>query len=144
MGQPLPKNEVLDERSSKQSDERISRVLFSESTALQRIEKAESELELLRSDYLSRIAGMVKAIAAVERSHDKAAEAVVYLENLIAELKPEMEKNANFKRIIEEIRDADIQISDEVAKQIKMRTMTRPVSPSETAAKVLPKSQSKK
>jgi hypothetical protein len=39
-------------------------------------------LELLRSDYLSRIAGMVKAIAAVERSNDKASEAVVYLENL--------------------------------------------------------------
>ena len=82
MGNPIPKNEVLEERSAKQSDERFSQILFSDHTALQRIEKAESELELLRSDYLNRIAGMVKAIAAVERSHDKATEAVAYLENL--------------------------------------------------------------
>ena len=83
MGQPLPKNEVLDEQSSKQPDERLSQVFFADSTTLQLAEKAESELELLRTDYLSRIAGMVKAIAAVERSHDKATEAVAYLENLI-------------------------------------------------------------
>ena len=82
MGHPLPKNEVLDEHSSQQADERISQAFFTDNTTLQRAEKTESELELLRSDYLSRIAGMVKAIAAVERSNDKASEAVVYLENL--------------------------------------------------------------
>ncbi|MGH8015157.1 MAG: hypothetical protein ACREBV_03105, partial [Candidatus Zixiibacteriota bacterium] len=33
-------------------------------------------------DYINRIGGMVKAVAAVERSHDKAADAVIYLESL--------------------------------------------------------------
>jgi hypothetical protein len=82
LGNPIPKNEVFNEQSSRPEDERLSQVFFTDNTTLQRAEKAESELELLRSDYLSRIAGMVKAIAAVERSNDKAAEAVPYLENL--------------------------------------------------------------
>jgi hypothetical protein len=69
---------------------------------------------------------------------------IVYLENLMAEVKPEISKNATFKRMIEEIRDANIQISDELRKQISMRTMAKPISPSETAAKILPKDQSKK
>jgi len=69
---------------------------------------------------------------------------IVYLENLMAEVKPEMASVTTFKRVIEDIRDANIQISDELKKQISMRTMTKPISPSETAAKILPKDQSKK
>ena len=82
MGNPIPRNEVLDDRSAEQPDERISRVFISDNAIQLRAQLAESELELLRADYLSRIAGMVKAIAAVERSHDKATEAVGYLLNL--------------------------------------------------------------
>jgi len=84
LGQPTSKSEVLNEQPTNQSDGRISRAFLADLTALERAEKAELELGLLRTDYLSRMAGMVKAIAAIERSHNKATEAVAYLENLNA------------------------------------------------------------
>ncbi len=89
MGNPIAKSEVLtcsmqtqNGQSSKINDDRLSQMIFSENVSLVRAEKAESELSLLRADYSGRIAGMVKAIAAVERSNDKANEAVAYLEKL--------------------------------------------------------------
>lgn len=82
MGNPILKSEELIGQSSKLSDERQSQNFFSDSVMLRRAEKAEFELSLLRADYSNRIAGMVKAIAAVARSYDKAAEAVGYLEKL--------------------------------------------------------------
>ena len=64
---------------------------------------------------------------------------VVLLENLMAELKPEVQSNKNFKKLFEEIRDADIQLSDKVKSEQRLRSMTKVVSPSETAAKIVPK-----
>lgn len=66
---------------------------------------------------------------------------IVLLENLMAELKPEMNTYPTFKRIIEDIRDADLEVSDRLKNQAMMRSMSRPISPSETAAKILPRSK---
>lgn len=64
---------------------------------------------------------------------------LVILENLMAELRPEVPTNPKFKKIIEKIRDADIEVSQEVRNQQRLRSMSRPVSPSATAANILPK-----
>ena len=64
---------------------------------------------------------------------------IVVLENLMAEVKPEISSNPTFKKIVETIRDAKIELTDEVRNQQLLRSMNRPVSPSETAAKNLPK-----
>jgi hypothetical protein len=64
---------------------------------------------------------------------------IVILENMMAELRPEVGTNPKFHRILERIRDADLELSDEVAAQQRLRSMTEPVSPSVTAAKILPK-----
>ena len=64
---------------------------------------------------------------------------IVMLDNLMAEIKPEVGANATFKRLIEEIRDAEIKVSDETKNQVFMRSMAKPVSPSEIAAKIMPK-----
>lgn len=64
---------------------------------------------------------------------------VVLLENLMAELKPDLSKKAAYKAMVEKIRDADIKIDKKVITNAKLRTMTSPVSPSETAKKILPK-----
>ncbi len=82
MGHPIPRNDLLTAPAPEQTGDRVKKLFISEETAGQRAQRAESEFGLLRTDYLNRIAGMVKAIAAVERSHDKATEAVGYLENL--------------------------------------------------------------
>jgi hypothetical protein len=61
------------------------------------------------------------------------------LENLMAEVKPEVGSHPAFRKIIEQIRDADIEISDPLRAQIRLRSMGKVVSPSETAAAIAPK-----
>lgn len=63
---------------------------------------------------------------------------VLMLENLMAEIKPDVETNATFRKVIEEIRDADIQLTKALKNRELLRSMSKPVSPSETAAKILP------
>ncbi|MES2964703.1 MAG: hypothetical protein V4760_12495 [Bdellovibrionota bacterium] len=65
---------------------------------------------------------------------------VLILENLMAEIRPDLAKNKKLRSIVEDIRDARIEISSEVKNRQRLRTMTNPVSPSETAKRILPKS----
>ena len=64
---------------------------------------------------------------------------IVLLNNLMAEIKPEATSNPAFRQIIESIRDSKIQVSDKVRNQQLMRSMAQPISPSDYAAKILPK-----
>jgi hypothetical protein len=49
---------------------------------LDKINQLREEIGLLRPDYISRIGGMVKAIAAVKRHPDERENALIYLETL--------------------------------------------------------------
>jgi hypothetical protein len=62
------------------------------------------------------------------------------LENMMAEIRPDIGRNKRLYSIVEDIRDARIEISDAVKNRQRLRTMTNPVSPSETAKRILPKS----
>lgn len=64
---------------------------------------------------------------------------ILVLENLMAEIKPELEKNKTFREMVEKIRDADIKVSKDVQSQQKLKLMQTPVSPSKTASSILPK-----
>lgn len=64
---------------------------------------------------------------------------IVMMENLMAEVKPEIQTNATYKRIVEKIRDAKITISDSTKSKIKLDSLPSMNSPSETAAKLLSK-----
>lgn len=64
---------------------------------------------------------------------------VYVLNNMLAEIQPEVGTNPNFKKIVEQIRDANIKIKDRVFNQQLMRSMNVPESPSEIAARMLPK-----
>lgn len=68
---------------------------------------------------------------------------VYILENLMAELRPDLDANPNYVKIVEMIRDADIEIDPAVRKQLMMRTMSKPGSPSDSAARILPKANDK-
>lgn len=69
--------------------------------------------------------------------------AVFVLENLMSEIKPEIEVKAEFKKIIEQIRDAKIKIPDKVVTDRKMTSMFKTVSPSDTAKDILEKLKKK-
>jgi hypothetical protein len=62
---------------------------------------------------------------------------VVMLENLMAEIRPEIETNDQLKRLVESIRDAKIVVGEQVRKQARIRSMDQLVSPSETAKRIL-------
>ncbi len=62
---------------------------------------------------------------------------VVILENMMAEIKPEIRENQAYRKIVERIRDAKITISDKAKVQNLLRSMSVPVSPSGTAEKLL-------
>ena len=63
----------------------------------------QSELKLMREDYLNRIAGMVKAVTIVERSSGSTEKVLTYLEDLeklsAAELLEQYRKTSNRFRI---------------------------------------------
>lgn len=65
--------------------------------------------------------------------------AVFILENLMSEIKPEIELKPEFKKIVEQIRDAKIKIPDAVAADRKMTSMFKTISPSDTAKDILEK-----
>jgi hypothetical protein len=69
---------------------------------------------------------------------------IVILENLMAELKPEISSMPTFKKIITDVRDANLKVSSKVRSQQMSRSMSKITSPSETAAKILPKEKKKK
>lgn len=90
MASPVQKNKAENETAMEISDDKVNEILYPEISLQKRAEKAESELKILRDDYQNRIAGMVKAIAAVDRSRNKSNEAVQYLEALVELTAPEL------------------------------------------------------
>ena len=62
---------------------------------------------------------------------------ITLLENLMAELKPDLANNASSRKVVENIRDAKIKISSKVQSQQLLQSMKKQVSPSETAQKLL-------
>jgi hypothetical protein len=61
----------------------------------------------------------------------------IFLENLIAELKPLAHKGGFERKIIQKISDAKVEVSKESQKERKLRLMKNPISPSEVASLVL-------
>jgi hypothetical protein len=83
-----------------------------------------------------------EAILAIKSDNTKvvrAATYVVLLDNLMAELKPEVKTNEPFKRLVVQIRDADLKISDKLKNEQRLHAMSNTKSPSETAATIVPK-----
>jgi hypothetical protein len=88
-----------------------------------------------------------ESIAALQDGKTPARRQATYiliLENLMAELKPEISTMPSFKKIITDVRDANLKVSSKVRSQQMSRSMSKVTSPSETAAKILPKEKKKK
>jgi len=64
--------------------------------------------------------------------------ALIILENILSEIRPEVERgNANLRKVMEQIRDADLELSTAVIKERKLRGMLKSLNPSDEAKTIL-------
>jgi hypothetical protein len=80
------------------------------------------------------------ALSAIGDSHLSVGDRATYffvLRNAMSEMKPEIQRKPAFKKSLETIRDAKIQIPSDVRKELMMPSMYNLESPSETAKVIL-------
>lgn len=89
-------------------------------------------------DVLSGITAETIAVVKDEKAAPSAqATGIFVLENLIGLIKPEAVNNNDLRRILDRIRSGDIDVSDTVRKDMKLRGMFKSMSPSKTAKTIL-------
>ena len=81
----------------------------------------------------------IVAIKSTSTKPVRAATYVVVLDNMMAEMKPEAKTNELFKKLIIQIRDANLKISPALKNEQLLHSMSETKSPSDTAAAILPK-----
>lgn len=72
------------------------------------------------------------------------ASALFMLENMISEIRPEINDNPGIRKIVQKVADADVGISREVKKDMKLRGMFKTIDPSKLASDVLKANPQKK
>lgn len=89
-------------------------------------------------DVLSGLTAEQISIVKNEKSAASAqATGIFVLENLMTLIKPEAVNNNDLRRLLDRIRSADIEVSDDVRKDMKLRGMFKTMNPSKTAKQIL-------
>lgn len=65
--------------------------------------------------------------------------ALFQLDNILGEVRPEIGTNEDLRRVVQRIKDANVKISDDVARARKMRSMFSTKNPSQYAEEILKK-----
>jgi hypothetical protein len=95
-------------------------------------------------DTISSLAA--SAIGVIEDKNNtvsQRATAQFILDNLLSEIRPEAAGNEDLKRVVQRIADAKLKISDDVSRELRIRSMFKSENPSDVAAQIL-KSMPKK
>lgn len=104
--------------------------------AFSRLDRELADLSANQEVLVSLSDEAIGVLQSEEAATNVKATYVVLLENLMAEIRPDL-KRPWARKIVENVRDARLEISDAVKRQQLMKTMARPTSPSETAASIL-------
>lgn len=131
-GRMVPLKEALQAVYSRPNDDdMIEKVVAPLRTSLDEIESWEKSISQLTDEAIGAIKNPRPFKPVVQVTY------VIFLENLLAEIKP-MVKNDGFeRRIAEKIRDAKLEITKDAVGERKLRMMKDTVSPSEIAGKIL-------
>lgn len=112
-------------------DNMVSQLIPTVRSPLKNLEAYEDTISDLADDALAKLA--IKSA-----KPDAKATALIILENIMSELKPDINSNPKVKSIFEKIRDAKIVVGNDIKNELRMRSSLKPsASPSEIAAKVL-------
>lgn len=112
-------------------DNMVSQLVPTVRVPLRNIEAYESVIEEIA----------VKAINTTKNKKGSTAQqatGLIILENIMSELKPDVKSNKNVHSIFAQIRDAKIEVSDKIKKELRMRAMMKaPPSPSALAKQII-------
>lgn len=131
-GKHVPLKEALQAVYSRPNeDEMIEKVVSSLRSNLDELESWEKSISQLTDEAINALKNPRAFKPVVQVTY------VIFLENLLAELKPYLKAEGFERKMAERIRDAKIEVSKEAVGERKLRMMKDTVSPSDIAAKVL-------
>ncbi len=100
------------------------------------------------NDVISGLAAEALAVVKSEKAPpSQQATGIFLLENMLSEIRPEIGNNEGLRRVVEKIRDAKVEISSDVKRDLKLRGMFKAMDPSKLASdilKAMPKEDPKK
>lgn len=129
-------NEILKEAvqavySRPNDDAMIEKVINPLRTELDEQEQWEATIDMLVNEAIGALKNPKAFKPVVQNTYG------VFLENIIADFKPYAEKPGHERKVIQTIRDADVEYTKEALNERKLRIMRTIKSPSEIAAQVM-------
>lgn len=131
-GKTVPLKEALQAVYSRPNeDEMIEKVVAPLRTQLDQLDEWEKTISQLTDEAINALKNPRAFKPVVQTTY------VIFLENLLSELKPHVRNDGFERKIAERIRDARIQVSKEAVSERKLRMMKDTTSPSEIAGSIL-------
>ncbi len=131
-GKTVPLKEALQAVFGRpDEDNMVEKVLSPLKTELESQDAWEKSLKELTTEAMNALKNCKNFKADVQVTYQ------VFLENLLAQLKPDLGKGGFETKLVEKIRDAKLEISPAAQSERKLRMMKTPVSPSEIADLIL-------
>ena len=113
------------------SDNMVSQLVPAVRTPLRNVEAYETTIKTLADSAISTAKNK-------KSTHRDVATALIILQNIMSELKPDIKTNKTVKAIFVSIRDAKIKLDKKVNNELRMRAMIKiSESPSDTAKKII-------
>jgi hypothetical protein len=137
-GKNVPLKEALQAVYSRPNDDdMIEKVVTPLRTNLDELEAWEKTISQLTDEAVNALKNPKAFKPVVQVTY------VIFLENLLAEVKPYLKNNGFERKLVERVKNAKIEVTKEAANERKLRTMKSLVSPSEIAEKVLEQAEQK-
>ncbi|WII73484.1 hypothetical protein QJS83_06320 [Bdellovibrio sp. 22V] len=134
-GKAVPLKEALQAVYSRPNeDDMIDKIIAPLRSNLDELESWEKTVSQLTDEAINALKNPRAFKPVVQTTY------VIFLENLLAEIKPYVKNDGFEKQIAVRVRDAKIEVSKEAVNERKLRTMKPTTSPSEIAEKILSQS----
>ncbi|WP_374078023.1 hypothetical protein [Bdellovibrio bacteriovorus] len=137
-GKAVPLKEALQAVYSRPNDDdMIEKIVAPLRSSLDELESWEKTISQLTDEAINALKNPRAFKPVVQVTY------VIFLENLMAEIKPYLKTDGFERKIVERIRDAKIEVSKEASNERKLRMMKDTGSPSQIAEKILIQSNEK-
>ena len=131
-GKVVPLKEALQAVYARPNDDQmIDKVVGPLRTQLDELDSWEKVLSQLTDEAVNALKNPKAFKPAVQVTY------LVFLENLLSEVKPYLKTDGFERKLAERVRNAKIEVTREAANERSLRTMKKSTSPSELAGKIL-------